>query len=320
MNQAIGGYFQLELRSASNPLYQDLIHLNSGRNCFEYILRANKYKAVYIPYFTCDVLVEPLTKLGIEYYFYEIDDNLEPVFNYDRIKQNQAFLSTNYFGLKTDFIKNLTSSNVKGLIVDDAQAFFSPPITGVDTFYSPRKFFGVPDGGLLSTANQLADKFEDDYSYDRFSHLIKRIDLSPEDGFMDFKENDRSLSNLLIKRMSALTQAILSSIDYKGIAVRRRENFQYVHSHLKDKNLLDIELNEEDVPMVYPFRVGNAEQLRKRLISKRIYCATYWPNVFNWCSRNSLEYSLANEIISLPIDQRYSLKEMELIVNLILHG
>ena len=69
--------------------------------------------------------------------------------------------------------------------------------------------------------------------------------------------------------------------------------------------------------MVYPFWGNN--ELRKKLIENRIYCATYWPNVKEWTRPSSLEYKLTEDMIYLPIDQRYDLKEMELIVNMIIN-
>ncbi|HFK5575098.1 TPA: hypothetical protein ACG0AX_003469, partial [Elizabethkingia anophelis] len=147
---AIGGYFQLELCENKPFQYSDLILLNTARNCLEYILRAKGYKKIYIPYFTCDVLLEPINKLNIDYQFYDIDDSLEPIFDYDRVGGNEVFLATNYFGIKTKFIEDL-SSKVKNLIIDNAQAFFAKPLLGIDTFYSPRKFVGVSDGGILAT-------------------------------------------------------------------------------------------------------------------------------------------------------------------------
>ena len=51
----IGGYFELELHKGGH-YHPDALHLNTGRNCFEYILRAKGYKKVYIPYYTCCLL------------------------------------------------------------------------------------------------------------------------------------------------------------------------------------------------------------------------------------------------------------------------
>ena len=62
--EPIGGYFSLELPHYGE-YHKDAIRLNTGRNCLEYILRVRNYKKVYIPYYTCDVVLEPFKKLGI---------------------------------------------------------------------------------------------------------------------------------------------------------------------------------------------------------------------------------------------------------------
>lgn len=72
MKLPIGGYFSLEL-PFSEEYHKDAIRLNTGRNCLEYILRVRKHSKVYIPYYTCDVLLEPFEKLGIRYEFYHIN-------------------------------------------------------------------------------------------------------------------------------------------------------------------------------------------------------------------------------------------------------
>ena len=139
----IGGYFELELRKGEE-YHKDAIRLNSGRNAFEYILRARGYKKVYLPYYTCNVMLEPINRLSLEYEFYHIDEHLEPLFNYNKIGENEAFIFTNYFGLKGKIVQKL-SKICTNLIIDDSQAFFENPIAGIDTFYSPIKFFGIPD-------------------------------------------------------------------------------------------------------------------------------------------------------------------------------
>ena len=95
---AIGGYFELELRKGEH-YHKNALRLNTARNCFEYILLARKYKKVYIPYYTCEVMLQPLHKYHIGYEFYSIDMNLEPQ-DLISLNDNEAFLYTNYFGLK----------------------------------------------------------------------------------------------------------------------------------------------------------------------------------------------------------------------------
>lgn len=313
---SIGGYFELETNLISE-YHSNAIAINTARNALEYILIAKKIQKIYLPYFTCDVLLEPLKKLQLQYEFYAIDTALEPVFDYTKLNNNDFFLYTNYFGLKDDYI-NILIKKCKNVIIDNAQAFFSKPIEGVSTIYSARKFFGVSDGAYLYCNDILDEVFDTDCSVERMSHLLIRKDISAEFGYSSFINNDRSLENQPIKLMSKITKSILQSIDYKGIAEARIENFNMLHKSLGSKNKLNLSLLNNNVPMVYPFWSEDLG-LKKRLLENKIYTATYWPNVKDWCEIDSLEYLLTEEIVHLPIDQRYTKTEMDLIINIILN-
>lgn len=312
--KAIGGYFSLEL-PLREEYHKDALRLNTGRNCLEYILRARHYKKVYIPYFTCEVILEPFKKLNISYAFYNIDLNLEISDNI-QLKTDEALLYTNYFGLKQRYAENLAKKYDKQLIIDNTQAFYAKPIQGIDTFYTCRKFFGVADGAYLYTDKLLDEEFEQDESYGRMPHLLKRIDLSAEEGFADFRKADDSLDNQPIRKMSKLTQRIMQSIDYEAAAKKRRENYQILHEVLEKENNLISPLDEDAVPMVYPF-LAPIKELREKLIQNKIFVARYWPNVLEWTNKDDIEYLLAYQMQPLPIDQRYDNQEMKSIIKII---
>lgn len=312
---SIGGYFGLEL-GKFKEFHKDAIRLNTGRNALEYILLANSYEKIYLPYFTCNVLLEPINKLNIQVVFYSINMFFEPVFDYTKIGHNDAFLYTNYFGIKDNFIKTL-SKNCRNLIIDNAQAFYSKPIENVDSFYSPRKFFGVSDGAYLYCRKKLGIALEKDISYERFSHLLRRIDISPEDGYKDFVNNDKKLKNQPIKQMSNLTQILLDSIDYNECAIKRIDNFDYLHKFLKNSNFLEIDKRLKSVPMVYPYWCKD-KNLREKLIIHKIYTPIYWPNVLDWSKEGSLENKMTRDIVFLPIDQRYNKEDLSKILRIIL--
>ena len=178
--------------SKGESFHPDAIALNTGRNCLEYVLRVRGYKKVYIPYYTCDVVLEPFHKLNVGYEYYHIDQQLE-LSNQISLQDKEALLYTNYFGLKQRYVEQLAERYSRQLIVDNTQAFYAKPVDGIDTFYTCRKFFGVPDGAYLYTDAEAEIEMEQDVSYDRMSFLLKRIDLGPEAGYADFREQSARL-------------------------------------------------------------------------------------------------------------------------------
>lgn len=309
----IGGYFELET-NARQAYHAGLIQLNTGRNSLEYILRVRKYTKVYIPYFTCDVILEPFKKLDVNYTFYHIDKQLDPIIDFE-IRENEALLYTNYFGLKESTVERLANEKLN-LIVDNAQAFYDKPLNGIDTFYSSRKFFGVPDGAYVSINMTLTENFKMDVSLDRFSHLLKRMEFDSETGYGDFLQNEKDLAGQSIKQMSLITKKLLAAIDYEAISYKRKGNFISLHNKLKKKNELNFEMPSEAVPMVYPFYV-TSPGLRDYLIQNKVYVATYWLNVLDWTKPEQWEHQLTKNLIPLPVDQRYGNEDMNRIIHLI---
>ena len=312
--ESIGGYFSLEL-SLCEEYHRDALRLNTGRNCLEYILRVRGYKKVYVPYYTCEAVMEPITKLGIPYEYYHVDVHLE-IRDRFTLKADEALLYTNYYGLKQRYVEQLAEKVGTRLIVDNTQAFYAKPLPGIDTFYTCRKFFGVADGAYLYCDAVLDEKIEQDFSYDRMLHLLKRIDLSAEEGYSDFRRMDDSLDNQPIRRMSKLTQRMMQSIDYDAAARKRRENFMILHEALGRENKLELSLAKEAVPMVYPY-LAPVKGLREKLIENKVFVARYWPNVLEWCKKDDFEYQLAENLVCLPIDQRYDEEDMKEILEYI---
>lgn len=309
MTEAIGGYFALELRQGEH-YHKDALRLNTARNCFEYILRARKYTKVYIPYYTCEVMLEPLNKCNVAYDFYHINEQLEPVEVF-HLEPSEAFLYTNYYGLKQQCVAQLATQYGKQLIVDNAQAFFADPIQGIDTFYSARKFFGVADGAYLYTDAHLDIELEQDQSYARMAHLLKRADIDAEAGYADFRKNDDALCGEPIKKMSRLTEKILCSIDYDKVHSIRRHNYQLFETKLGSSNKIHFILEEGSVPMIYPYWTNVC--IRENLINKRIYTATYWQNVLDWTNVGDIENILTQMLIPLPININET--EVDTIIN-----
>ena len=116
--------------------------------------------------------------------------------------------------------------------------------------------------------------------------------------------------------MSNLTLRLMQSIDYKRIAQQRRENYMQLHETLGSSNTIILSLEEDAVPMVYPY-LAPVKGLREKLIENKIFVARYWPNVLGWTAEVDLEQLLAYQMQPLPIDQRYGEEVMDKIIDLL---
>lgn len=315
----IGGYFELELPGGSKDFpHAHCPALNSGRHALEYILRqlGKEVRMIHLPYYTCDVVLEPLNRLNLPYQFYHINDKLE-IDDIPKLEEGHYIIANNYFGIKDEYISNLYNELGSKLIVDNAQAFFAEESLGMKSFYSPRKFVGIPDGGFACTRKNIELDIPQDFSTDRSSHLLRRIDSGPSSGYQEFKDNSHQLSKDPMKRMSNLSYRLLESIDFDEVKYHRRRNFEILHKSLGSLNKLEIpDMGTFSCPMVYPFWSRNTS-LREHLIGNNIFVATYWPNVMEWCTPEMIEYSLAKTMLPLPIDQRYGKEEMDYILSIL---
>ena len=317
-HKGIGGYFELELPDCGGFLHDDGVLLNSGRNALEYVLRSlPDIKHLWIPYYTCDVILEPINKLDIAFTFYRINERLEVGDPVD-LHAGDYLLYTNYFGIKDQYVQQLTDKYGARLIVDNAQAWYADPIPETSTVYSPRKFVGVPDGGIAYCRVGIdIEQFEQDSSYDRCSHLLKRIDLGPTEGYADFKDNSHLLANQPIRRMSRLTQRILKSIDFGSIKEKRINNFLLLNDKLGKSNLFSVPVQTSfSCPMFYPF-LTDRDDLKTSLIRNGIFVATYWPSVLSLPSDLELEKGFTKRMLAIPCDQRYGESELERIIETI---
>lgn len=310
MNEEIGGYFELE--SNKGDLYHNnAIKLNLARNSLVYVIKSRKIKKLHIPYYLCDSVNIATKYCTIEYYkvnkqfLPEIEENLD---------ENEYIYIVNYFGLISNDKITKLKKIYKNIIVDNVQAFFQKPINGVDTIYSCRKFFGVPDGSYLYTNKRLDEKLEEDSSIDRFKHILGRTEKNASEYYEEYKKNEELLGRILLKEMSKSTEAILSGIDYKKDMNIRTKNFKYLNNKLKNINML--KLTNIKGAFAYPLYINDAPKVRDVLIKNKIYVPILWPNVIRE-NKDNLAYDYANNILPIPCDQRYDIKDMNKIIKLV---
>lgn len=301
----IGGYLELE-RFYLPMLHEEAIALNCGRSCLAYLIEKKGIQKIALPWFLCGSVRELCEAYGVAIRYYRIGINLLPD-NYTAMDDEWLYL-VNYYGqLENDTISQYRQVTPR-LIVDNVEGYFQMPVSGVDTLYSCRKFFGVPDGAFLYT--DIAEQnMELEKSFDSMKHILGRFENDASSFYRDFQINDDRFTNQPIRGMSKLTRNLLHAVDYQDVKRRRTENFRILHSRLQGINKLV--LKPVDGAFMYPLMVENAQQIKKTLAAKKIYIPTLWPNVLVDCPKDWLEWSLANNILPLPVDQRYDENDIQ---------
>ena len=306
----IGGYIELD-KYKNRMLHEGAIALNCGRNALEYLIRCKGIKKIAIPKFLCDSVASICEKENIDIRFYSINRNLKPK-NVD-IKEDEWLYLVNYYGQIDNQFIALCVKKYKRVIVDNAQAYFQLPIEGVDTLYTCRKFFGVADGAFLYSDRILEENIMVDESYERMRFLLGRFERTATEFYEEYVANNRIFSKEPIKQMSKLTNNLLHAIDYDDIKKIRENNFSVLHKYFEQINLLSLKI--PDGAFMYPLYLKNGSEIRKKLQNKKIYIPTLWPDVFEYCGQDELEYDMANNILPLPVDQRYNEQDMLYMIN-----
>ncbi|MBR3606320.1 MAG: hypothetical protein IKL51_01930 [Lachnospiraceae bacterium] len=305
-NKEIGGYLNLDIYTG-DLYHKDVLLLNTGRGCLRYLIQKRNIKCIWMPYFLCDTVIDACQKEKVDLKFYRINESFIP--EKIELDENDWLYFINYYGQFSNADIKKIVNKYERVIVDSTHAFFQKPLENIDTIYSCRKFFGVSDGGLLSSKLDMDNRLIFDLSAHRMSHILGAFEKETSMFYKDFLKNEEAFSQLPPMRMSKLTENILRAIDYDKIKKKRTNNFLILQERLGKKNRL--KLKNIKGGFMYPFWIKNGSKIRRRLIEKKIYIPVLWPNVLEVCQSQEVEYELANNILPLPIDQRYAESDMQ---------
>ena len=320
----IGGYFEWEMPAQSiDPHASSSLLLKSGRSCLSVLLRLQRPEKLWVPYFICEGALEPVHAAGCSIVFYRIDAELEIEAGLPRLAPGERLLYVDYFGLKSEYADRLEAHYGSLLWLDQVQAFFRRPASPVAaSFNSARKFFGVPDGAHLYLAEPLSDLAEQlglvpNQEY-RLDHLTLRLEGKTAEGYLAYQQNE-VLTGGEPRLISSVGRQMLRRVDYERAAVVRRANYFHLHHRLGSDNTLPSSLLElgGSVPFCYPY-LPEFEVPREKLWEKGIFVPCFWKECesrvdsgFEW------EKTLSVRLLPLPIDQRYSLAEMDRVVDVL---
>lgn len=312
----IGGYFEFETFHGE-PFHANAIPLDCARSALVYLAELRDIKRIWLPDYMCSVIPETCSSIGIVPCVYSVGTEFQPVFDF-QMKKGDYLLLADYFGqLKSSTVDTANDLSSGRLVVDETQGFFRQPWQQADTFYSCRKYFGVSDGGYLQTKDGFGLEREllRSESFESMHYMLGRYERPASQFFAESRDNEKRFDGRRLARgMSKLTANILNAIDYPSVARRRERNFQHLHSAFERINQLE-NLNSTVGPFMYPLLKEGSFDIRQKLARGGIYIPTLWPNVLEDCSKDSCAYYFAENILPLPIDQRYGDEEMDILIS-----
>ena len=306
----LGGYIELDTYRLP-MLHEGAVALNCGRNALIWLLRARRIRRLRVPRFICDSVTGACEREGVPYVFYSVGTDLLPAEEIE-LEDGEWLYFVNYY---SQFDNERISGFVRKhrrVIVDQAQSYFQPPIPGVDTLYTCRKYFGVADGAFLYTDAAPAETYPTDESFERMRFLLGRFERTASEFYGEYAANNELFDRVPVRQMSKLTRNLLHGIDYDRTRRVREENYALLHGALGGRNLL--RLAERPGTFMYPLMLENGAAVRKKLQQKKIYIPTLWPDVFRWCAPEDAEYRMSENVLPLPVDQRYGPEDMRYMI------
>jgi len=314
----------LEILSPKNGLY------SNARSGLYALTQVCHWHRIWLPSFVCNTVLQPFEKANIECNFYPVDRTLIADFTEVSIEEGDAVLLISYFGVPTD-ASHYALLKAKGacVIEDLSQAVYLAPSKLADfSVYSLRKFFAVPDGGVVISKGELVD-WPYTSSPNRVE-LLRAIEAiagrslfdaglsDSKDWVSDFQKSEAALVADLFP-MSLFTKAqVAGSIDIENDKAQRIKNFDYLLSELPEIAL--IQDRKGGVPLGFPIALPNRDKVREMLFKKEIYPPIHW-NIKGVIPAEFTEsHKLSSQIMTIPCDGRYDLKDMQRIVAVLRSG
>lgn len=324
-------------------MWENVAFTHSGRSAITTAVRhlgLEGYK-VFVPAFSCHSVTDAFLSCDCKVIYYPINRDLTanetelfrlmdehnpailyvcPLFGFDTSSSlRERYKDIQNRGIR--IIEDVTHSLLSG---------FNTKMVDV-VVCSLRKWLEIPDGGFVCGLKDFDTK---DYYLSRqeqteivnnfikasrlkLDYLTKGKEALKQVFLPLFYRNNEIFDDTSIScRMSSFSYEILLQADFEQVVERRRVNYDFLLNHIKNP-LVDIifkSLPAVVVPLYMPVYVGYGRRadLQNALINERLYCPVIWPTpsqVLAACPAENLRFH--NDILSLVIDQRYDVSDME---------
>lgn len=318
-------------------------YYKSGRNAIKaFCKNLGKKKKVAIPAYTCDTVIQPFLDEKWDVFFYKINKDLSICYQSleDVVNSNKpdVILFHSYFGFNTYCnIENINNYKEQGIVIveDLTQSLFSSHLLEMADYYvtSFRKFIAIADGGALISKKNIVNLpicESDDRivatALSAFETKGKYFENGNSELKVSYRKKYEELNSLIsnneqLMRMSDYSLSIIDNCNVQLITEARQKNYEYLIHEIEKINIVERVLNlstDKCTPLYFPVYVRERANVQKYLAEHNVYCPIIWPKsksiVFN---DEDVDYMYDN-MLCIPIDQRYSIDDMKKVVSLLL--
>lgn len=317
--------------------FKNTLYFDSGRSALKHVVQQlEEDTIVLLPEFICESVIKCFHKLK-KITFYKIKNDFTIDIDDFKRKANartKVFFIMHYFGAVQpeevlQEIKRIANFYNSIIIEDTTHSFFSNSHTIGDYMVcSLRKWMPIPQGGVLYFENNKANVSMPHYEQSQdnqraYGMILKDLYLKTGGDYNNTYRNIFARAETVLnnqdrpKMMSDLCKFLISCVDIGELISTRRRNYKTVKNYFKEWGVTSpCMIHEENCPLVFLLRVKNRDVLKTFLINNRIYCAVHWPFDGFKAEERQFAKELADQLISLPIDQRYSDEDMEFLIGI----
>lgn len=339
--QLADGYFEGLKKYGREQTY-----LRTGREALMYAscnCKLGKEAVILCPAYCCWSMTAPFEFTGWTIVYYRLNEDLSIDETYlDELLRGcrpDAILTMNFYGsadTKTAIAKVKAYKDKITVIEDFSHCTFclDKIFNEQVDFYvtSIRKSIGVCDGALVLSKKptnrayigieapdfgilrKSAQKMKGRYAFSK-SHDDKDEFLS------ELKHGEEMIDKLDgVHPISEVSLKQIESINGEEIAFARRENMKHLWGLLNGrvKMIPGLERSFNGAPFSLPILVENRDAIQKLLAQKGVYAPVLWPASEQARKVCKVSAYVADQMLSLPIDQRYNYDDIEDIAKIVL--
>lgn len=325
---------------------REITYLRNGREALLYAscnCKPGKEAIILCPAYSCWSMTAPFEFSGWTIVYYRVNEDLTVDEDYLKMLlrgcKADAILTMNFYGSASTIagIALVKDFNEKITVIEDFShcTFCFDYIFNEQVDYyvsSIRKSIGVSDGAIIlskkptnkaylgSTAPGFGQLRLSAQQQKRRYAFTKSVD--DKDEFLSELRHGEEMIDKLdgVHSISEVSLQQIGSINGAEIAFARRENMKHLWGLLNGrvKMIPGLERSFNGAPFSLPILVENRDAIQKHLAQKGVYAPVLWPISDKARAICHVSARMADEMLSIPIDQRYNYDDIEDIASIIL--